>query len=139
VLLEYRGGLYQLAIRDTATAIDTLTDAVRDPASAAKRFRLVIDSSLSVGRVFGEDAASGQRSDGLYRWLVESKAPVSDHPQWLRLAAEPLRWRLAYRTAPDHQLLDFVSGVGITRYVYGHHGTVANTDVHLSTVTSPRH
>jgi len=40
-------------------------------------------------------------------------------------------WELEYRTNPDQQLIDIVPGVGVTRYVYHHNGTVADTDVHL--------
>jgi hypothetical protein len=138
VLLEYRGALYQLSIRDSLAAIDTLVAAVRDATPATRRFRLVIDSGLVVGRAFGQDRDNGDGRDGLYAWLVESETAIADRPPWLPLATEPTRWRLAYRTAPDHQLLDFVPGVGIARYVYAHHGTAASIDVRLSTVTSPR-
>jgi hypothetical protein len=138
VLLEYRGALYQLPIRDSLTAVDTLLAAVRDTTPGTRRFRLVIDSGLVVGRAFGHDRDNRDGRDGLYAWLVESETAVADRPLWLPLATEPTRWRLAYRTAPDHQLLDFVPGVGIARYVYAHHGTAASIDVHLSTVTSPR-
>ena len=40
-------------------------------------------------------------------------------------------WELEYRSNPDQQLVDIVPGVGITRYMYHHNGTVADTDVHL--------
>jgi hypothetical protein len=136
VLLEYRGRLYRFAAADSAAALDTLIEAVRDTSGAAHRVQLVIDSSLVVGRVFGQDRDTDKRGDGLYAWSVESRTAVSDHPRWLALATTPVRWRLAYRTAPDHQLLEFVPGVGVSRYVYAHHGTVANSDVRLSAVTS---
>lgn len=136
VLLEYGGGLYQLPTRDSAAAIDTLIDAVRDAPLAIEHFRIIIDSSLVIGHVFGGDPDRGRRDDALYAWLIESKTTISSRPQWLSLASAPARWRLVSRTVPDHELLDFVPGVGITRYVYAHHGTVANTDIRLSTVTS---
>jgi len=138
VLLEIRGTLYQLAVGDSAAAIDTLIDAVRDASAAARRSQLVIDSVLVVGRLYGQDVDRGDRNDDMYAWLVESKARLSTRAGWTSLATDPTQWRLVYRTLPDDQLLDFVPGVGITRFVYTHHGTVANTDVHLSTVTSRR-
>lgn len=39
-----------------------------------------------------------------------------------------------YRSLPDYQAIDLVPGVGITRFVYVHHGTVAETDVRLRSV-----
>lgn len=138
VLLEIHGALYQLAVSDSAAAIDTLLDAVRNASVAAKSSRLVIDSALVAGRLYGKDADRGDRNDDMYAWLVESRARLSGRPGWLPLATDPTRWRLVYRTLPDDQRLDFVPGVGITRFVYTHHGTVANTDVLLSTVSSRR-
>ena len=41
------------------------------------------------------------------------------------------QYRVAYRTIPGHVLIYFVPGLGITRYVYDHHGTPASTDVRL--------
>ena len=38
---------------------------------------------------------------------------------------------LSFRTRPDHTIIEFVPGIGITRYVYVHHGTVAEADVKL--------
>jgi hypothetical protein len=35
---------------------------------------------------------------------------------------------------PDHHFLDIVPGLGITRYLYGHHGTVAESEVKLISV-----
>jgi ribonuclease I len=72
----------------------------------------------------------------LYAWQIDSKATFSRRLQWSTLAAEPTRWRLAYRALPDEQTIDFIPGVGISRFEYVHHGTTATIDVHLSTVTS---
>jgi hypothetical protein len=32
---------------------------------------------------------------------------------------------------PDDTEFDFVSGIGITSYEYHHHGTIAETELHL--------
>lgn len=40
-------------------------------------------------------------------------------------------WQLEYRSLPDHELLDFMEGVGFTEYTYGHHGTVAEAHAML--------
>ncbi|MFZ4775826.1 MAG: hypothetical protein ACOYM3_10700 [Terrimicrobiaceae bacterium] len=38
---------------------------------------------------------------------------------------------IAYRTTPDHQILDFVPGIGIVGFHYVHHGTLSETDLGL--------
>jgi hypothetical protein len=71
------------------------------------------------------------RDDGDYCWTVENEAAA-------RLAGirgvtgrNRRQYDIAFRTNPDHQIVTFVPGVGITRYQYTHHGTVAQTDVKL--------
>lgn len=43
---------------------------------------------------------------------------------------------LIFRTNPDHQILEFTPGTGITAYVYSHHGTLAGVDVKLVSFAS---
>jgi hypothetical protein len=38
---------------------------------------------------------------------------------------------LTYRTMPEHEILNLVPGVGITRWEFQHHGTVAEASIHL--------
>ena len=136
ILIEHRGRLYHLDASDSAAAVDSLSAVMRDPSSAAKRARLIVDSTLSVGRTFGGDPDRGQRNDGWYAWQVDSKAKFSRREQWSKMVTEPIRWRIGYRTLPDEQTIEFIAGVGISRFEYVHHGTTATVDVHLSTVTS---
>jgi hypothetical protein len=37
-----------------------------------------------------------------------------------------------YRTLPDHQVIGFVPGLGVTAYRYAHHGTVARAEAVLA-------
>ena len=87
---------------------------------------------LKVGRAFGGDENAHLRPDKWYQWHIEDVRCVQ-----LRGVAglDPGRlwrqYRVAYRTIPGHVLIYFVPGLGITRYVYDHHGTPASTDVRL--------
>jgi hypothetical protein len=137
VLFEYRGRLYHIAAQDSVAAIDSLAAAIRDGVSAARRGELIVDSSLVVGETFGSDVDRG-RTDGFYAWDVDSQAAAPRRLRWSPLAIEPTRWRIVYRTLADEQVIDFVPGVGVSRFTYVHHGTVAAVDVHLSTVTTVR-
>lgn len=92
---------------------------------------LILDLPLWPGKSFGE-AAQLTRPDGSYHWLVtaEKIIPLDQVKGWS--GREPLTaYTLAFRTNPDHQIIDFVPGVGITHYVYRHHGTVSEVEVRL--------
>jgi hypothetical protein len=101
------------------------------------RGELIVDSSLVVGQTFGRDVDRG-RTDGFYAGDVDSHAAAPRRLQWSPLPIELTRWRIAYRTLVDEQVIDFVPGVGVSRFTCVHHGTVAAVDVHLSTVTTVR-
>lgn len=49
---------------------------------------------------------------------VDSREPVDGFP-------------IRYVTNPDHTVITFVPGVGITHYVYGHHGVLSEVDLQL--------
>ncbi len=65
--------------------------------------------------------AAGQRichgDDTRYCWVVEAAAGGA--------------FTLTYRTLPDHTVIEFLPGKGITAYRYGHHGTLSEVDVRL--------
>ncbi|HTD38063.1 MAG TPA: hypothetical protein VK669_11150 [Candidatus Limnocylindrales bacterium] len=70
------------------------------------------------------------RDDSMYGWWIESAEPVALDVPGLASATRT-SYRLSYLTLPDEQHLTFVPGVGITSFVYVHHGTVAEAHVHL--------
>jgi hypothetical protein len=45
---------------------------------------------------------------------------------------QALEYELTYRANTDHTIISFVSGIGITSYVAGHHGTVSEVNVKLT-------
>jgi hypothetical protein len=138
VLIEYHERLYVVDAADSASAVASITLALRtDPRELSTR-SAVIDSGLAAGRLYGGEPDRGDRPDADYAWHVEVPISIADSAPWRRLALVPMGWRIAYRTLPDHEVLDFVPGVGITRYVYSHHGTVADTDVRLVAVRDAR-
>lgn len=68
------------------------------------------------------------RTDGLYCWHVDRRVRHDGRPGWV----------VAYRTNPDEQVVEFVPGLGITRYEFRHHGTVASVRARLvATGTRP--
>ena len=91
---------------------------------------LVLQLPLNNDTRFGEEDQLN-RPDKMNAWTVESiertrlsgvrGAPRGEHPQYT----------VALLTNPDHTFISYVAGVGITSYVYGHHGTVSSTSVKL--------
>jgi len=54
------------------------------------------------------------------------------NPLSIKIPMEIGRWAsLTYRTNPDHTFLEFATDVGIIAYTYGHHGTLAATELSL--------
>lgn len=91
---------------------------------------LLIDAPLMEGKVYGGDFNALLR--GRYCWLVEGERDFN--PKRFPAAGKidnPRDFTLAYRTTPDHQVIDFVPGLGIVGFQYMHHGTLAETDLGL--------
>ncbi|MCX7043861.1 MAG: hypothetical protein NTX50_00045 [Candidatus Sumerlaeota bacterium] len=90
---------------------------------------LILSPPLGPGKKFGGEAG---REDNLYSWIVESediRSFTNIKGIWKKLQFPT--YTLVYRTVPDHQIMDFTPGIGITHYHYSHHGTVAELDLEL--------
>ena len=71
------------------------------------------------------------RDDDMYCWAVNSVESVS-LTNVKGLAPKRYEvYEIDYRTNPDDITLQLLPGVGVIRYQYHHHGTVAETDVKL--------
>jgi hypothetical protein len=91
---------------------------------------LLIDAPLMKGKVFGGEFNALVR--GRYCWVVEGEREFN--PKRFPAAGKlisPRDFTLAYRTSPDHQILDFVPGLGIVGFEYVHHGTLSETNLGL--------
>ena len=84
------------------------------------------------GLIWGDVAQVIDRKDSFYNWLVESVKPTHlSNVAGLKTKNNLSDYRLVFRTLPDHQFIDFIPGVGIEHYQYGHHGTISEVDMHL--------
>lgn len=84
---------------------------------------------LKRGRHFC-DPEQHESPDGSYCWSVNDIQSV----QLRKMPVKPHAYRqyeLALRTRPDHEIDYLVSGIGITKWIYSHHGSVSDVDVHL--------
>lgn len=90
---------------------------------------LFLDVPLIAGKVYGEFANTPQ---GRYCWVVEGESPFdSSSLKGFPSAASKTSFIVSFHTTPDHTYVEFVPGLGITGYIYGHHGTVSECDIKL--------
>jgi hypothetical protein len=96
--------------------------------SSAARGEVLLQAPLRDGAVFGQDPP---RQDDMYGWVVETlETPPAIPSGCGKPGAES--FRLTLRTLPDHQIVEWRAGVGITAYTYVHHGTPAAALVRLA-------
>lgn len=91
---------------------------------------LILDFPLAPGKVFGGDFSAYLRSR--YCWVVDGEIPLNAKRfSGAEKFPKSVEYSLSFRTNPDHVMLDFATGVGITGYVYGHHGTLSKAEFAL--------
>jgi hypothetical protein len=84
-----------------------------------------------IGKVFGGDFSNRLRGTR-YCWNVEGESPFEMKANTNAVPLQnPREFSCVYRTSPDHSFMKIVPGLGITAYVYVHHGTLAETDLRL--------
>ena len=134
-LLVLRAGrLYHISTPDSAQAVALSETAIQANTSPPELSHMVLDSALTIGGVYGRNDSTSKRDDAMYGWHGLSERSVRAPAGWNAGTARVRCVTFEYRTLPDYQSIDVVSGVGITRFVYSHHGTIAEADVRLISV-----
>src|SRR3990172_1508047 len=97
--------------------------------SLFQQAELLLDLPLHDGQLFGQNPP---RDDALYGWAVSAVRPEALlRPPRSCGQSVVQRFELSYRSLPDHAVMEWQPGLGITRYTYGHHGTPAAAEVRL--------
>jgi hypothetical protein len=102
------------------------TDPVHIPSEYQDKEPLLV-LPLAKGAKWAGDPVRGDY-DNYYCWYVADE--LTD-PVALLGGRTATTYEVTYQTNPDHSIMEIVPGLGITRYVYSHHGTPAETDVRL--------
>ena len=118
---------------------------MRESTKMIRSFSLVV--AAGVGTVSGLAAEPGpspipldqgtpwvyeaNRADGWYCWRVEAREVKPIRVEGVPRAKGEVVFTVAFRTNPSHELFEIVPGIGIVRYEFEHHGTVASSDVRL--------
>jgi hypothetical protein len=99
--------------------------------------RLILKFPLRQGDTFGGDPARGVK-DGMYAWCVQAMRQATlGQISGISPARPRMEFVLTYRTNPDHEVDTYVPGIGLTSYVYSHHGTVSDVNVNLVVFQRP--
>jgi hypothetical protein len=127
VLVENPSGLFETYMTPSATeaaASELAKKALKGESVGEQMLRFPI----RVGDCLDSDPKR-TRTDNMYCWFVKSR--VHD--------TGGLAWVLRFDSNPDTTTFRIVPGVGITRFSYDHHGTVASADAHLISFHVPTH
>lgn len=115
----------QAALRRFKDSEDVLVDFVDDSG-------LWLDLPLTLGKSFGETAQI-TRPDRMYTWVVDEEGPAQlAGITGVAPSAGVTASELKLTTLPETENVEFVLGLGITRFTYDHHGTVASVDLKLT-------
>lgn len=131
VLVETREGkFYWNSQHDAQTMLNEIGDPKYSLRALAPDDDLIFQLPLAGGKKFC-DEQSMRREDGMYCWVASGPHPAAlDHVKGLAPGARAA-YDLEYNTLPDDCEFEFVEGVGITRYEFHHHGTIADTELRL--------
>jgi hypothetical protein len=137
VLLTFSNRVFRIKAHDEKQAKFILHEAIAAPDKISARtddIDEIFALPLAEDKRWGGDI---ERKDGWYCWHVEGKTSTKLQIKGYSDDRAITVYTVAYRTNPDHEILDVAPGLGITRYAYEHHGTVASANVHLVSFTQP--
>ena len=125
-----------------STADDpSLTEQVDNPQYALgdllREDERILQLPLRAGARFGCDEGAENREDGEYCWVVGSPHPAALAGVKGVVAGNRVSYEVDYHTNPDDSEIEFVPGIGITSYSYHHHGSIAETELHLVEFHTP--
>lgn len=134
VLLSLTNHVYRIPAKSEQDGQNLARRLTHEPFQLPSSAKEWLVFPLAKGKRWAGDT---DREDNNYCWYVQGKKTKN-----LRVDGYPAKhpatvWTLIYRTNPDHQIVDLAEGLGITRYLFVHHGTVASADVRLVSFRHP--
>lgn len=138
-----RGCYLFISVDDRDFYLHRVESACRLPkqnfADLFKQEELVLRLPLKRGDEFGGFTDGPQRlNECRYDWCVEEvRKTTLPGIKGISATSHFTAYELFFRTNPDHQIATWVPGIGLTRFVYSHHGTVSDVDVALVEFNKP--
>ena len=131
VLVETSNKLYSASAESARHANKLARQFAAKPERFLGQNEVLLDLPLHADKRWGGDDDPVPRTDGWYCWRVEAEKAQVLKVRGLPADDYHIVYTVAYRTNPDHQVLDIAPGVGLTHLEYEHHGTVGWEDVRL--------
>jgi hypothetical protein len=129
VLIAVDGKRFYLRRYSLPPSRITLADL--DLAALIDDQNLILKLPIAQGDSFGADPRRGI-NDGMYEWCVEAvRRATLQRIHGISGKGPWTEYLLAYRTNPDHEVETYVPGIGLTAYIYSHHGTASEVNVKL--------
>lgn len=127
-------GIIQAGGKFYQTSIETVWRLMDDSDTLAALIdekEIFLDTPLVSGKKFC-DADSLARPDGMYCWSVGDATQADmTNITGVNSSVNLVEFPIHNATLPDYSMIQFIPGIGITRFVYEHHGTVSDVDVKL--------
>ena len=126
-IIQAGGNFYRTSI-DTVQRLTDENDYLGD---LVKEYDIFLDAPLISGKKFCDlDSLIG--ANGMYCWVVGdvSQANISNI-KGVASSNTVFEFSIYNRTNPDHSIINFIPGVGISGYEYHHHGTVSDVEIRL--------
>ena len=134
VVFSVSNRVYRIGAENEKEARDFAQNVVGNPNHFSSSAIELLIFPLAEGAKWGGDT---NRDDNYYCWHVEQKRIENISVKGFSPAQSNDVFTVAFHTMPDHQMMDIAPGLGITRYVYVHHGTVASADMRLVSFKRP--
>lgn len=131
LLVESKGRFYFIGDNRSQQAVQRLEQPSDSLDGLLTEDDLILEWPLNKGQRFC-DAAGMARTDGYYCWVVSSFEKTALKGVAGAGNSNRDEFVLEYWTNPDNTRFSFVPEVGITKYEYHHHGTVADTQLELA-------
>ena len=122
------GGNYY---RTSVNTIQRLSDENDFLGNLVDEYEIFLEIPLVQGKKFC-DTPSLTRVDGMYCWNVgeANQVNVADI-EGVTTTKTVFEFPIYNETKPDHSIIHFIPGIGISRYEYHHHGTVSGVEIRL--------
>jgi len=126
-IIQAGGNFYQTSIE----VVRRLMDESDYLGNLVGEYDIFLDVPLISGKKFC-DLGSITRPENMFCWIVgdEIQVNVTDI-KGVAFSDSILEYPIYYGTNPDHSIMHFIPGVGISGYEYHHHGTVSDVEVRL--------
>jgi hypothetical protein len=126
-IIQAGGKFYRTSLETVWRLMDE-TDVLR---ALVNENQIFLDIPLISGKKFC-DTFSISRADGMYCWTVGDAIQADTaNIKGVDSSATLIEFPIYNGTMPDHSMIQFIPGVGISSYLYRHHGTISDVDVHL--------